>query len=629
MNSRKSVAARVLSLLCALGVSAAGQPGAFAVDRWIGLISPHFTAISNGEKDQSRKLLAEMERFRAAFLAIHSIDDSQLPPVRVVLLRDDRSFDPFRPVVNGKPVAAGGYFQRGYDYSMIAIKAELGAAGVYHEYFHFLTAEAERHWPAWLREGLATFYATFRSDGDSATLGSPLPAYLELLTRGELLPMERLVKIQDTGKEFNDVKATQHFYAQSWALVHYLVMSENMARRVQLARFVKLLAQGEKDDQAFVEAFGGPPESFALRLRDYVRKSFFNTMRVRVPAHPEDEISIFPIREGEASVHLGNLLMRQGRGDEARKHYQKALEDSPDLRAARIGLGLTDLCEMRFEEARELLEPYFKEGSADFFLSYHYAVALSELSHAFDWERGPLKTEDFERIAEPLRRSIRLRPNFPHAHYLLAALHLAAEVNLDEGIRLVRESLKEEPENDSFMDVLADLQLASGDWDAAEETLVRLTEGHDDRIAQTASDRLRRLGLLRAAKKRLADLGVHLELSGPPPRSTPGLGGQSELESKCLPPISDPDRTVLARGRLLRLDCGERDVFVVDVAGDQTRFIAADPAATAAFRCPFELDRPSCGELDYPATLYLPPEIEIDPESGAIKILAIKLAAPR
>ena len=107
-------------LLILLGTSS------LAKDKWIRLRSPHFEAFSNAGGKKSKKLLGELEQFRFVFFRLFGLDGTRQLPVRVMIFKNSRSFDPFKPVYEGKPTAVSGYFQAGNDYNLIAMEQASG-----------------------------------------------------------------------------------------------------------------------------------------------------------------------------------------------------------------------------------------------------------------------------------------------------------------------------------------------------------------------------------------------------------------------------------------------------------------------------------------------------------------------
>lgn len=116
---------------------------------------------------------------------------------------------------------------------------------------------------------MADYYstATVHRDRRHVLLGAPVPTHLAQLSRA-FVPVEQLVSTARTAKIW-DTEAGHTFYAESWALVHYLVRG-TPARGARITRFLQRLAEGEDEAAAFQRAIG-PPGVVDAELRRYIR----------------------------------------------------------------------------------------------------------------------------------------------------------------------------------------------------------------------------------------------------------------------------------------------------------------------------------------------------------------------
>jgi len=106
---------------------------------------------------------------------------------------------------------------------------------IFHEYVHFIidTNFGKSEVPPWFNEGLAEYYQTFMIEGDQkAKLGLPQSGHLQLLQQNKLIPLETLFKISNYALHQNANHSRSVFYAQSWALIHYLVDKSEFYRKL-------------------------------------------------------------------------------------------------------------------------------------------------------------------------------------------------------------------------------------------------------------------------------------------------------------------------------------------------------------------------------------------------------------
>ena len=96
---------------------------------------------------------------------------------------------------------------------------------VYHEFVHLLVNNSVRSMPLWFNEGLAEYYATFEVQrvGRIARPRNVQEDHV-LLLRDRFLPLESIVAVDHDSPLYNESDKTSIFYAESWALVHYLLM---------------------------------------------------------------------------------------------------------------------------------------------------------------------------------------------------------------------------------------------------------------------------------------------------------------------------------------------------------------------------------------------------------------------
>src|SRR5688572_13185080 len=234
-------------ILCFLFLADAGSSAAYAKDPWISVRSRNFFLIGDaGEKD-IRLVATKLEQFRDVFSRIlGGMKISSPVPTTVIVFKNDKSYKPFKI---GADVPA--YFQPGEDVNYITLTREqIGADEdkfrlIFHEYVHLLIDNTIVKTPAWYNEGLAEYYSTFMlADDRRAVLGRVIPGYVLFLRDQKLLPLRTLFAVDRSSPYYNEKDKGNVFYAQSWAVVHYLIVGNKGLRRTQMTRFLELLVAG-------------------------------------------------------------------------------------------------------------------------------------------------------------------------------------------------------------------------------------------------------------------------------------------------------------------------------------------------------------------------------------------------
>ena len=631
-----------------------------ARERWIRLSSPNFETVSNASEKKSRTLIRELEQFRQVFSELFHLTNDRVP-VTVFIFRNDKSFTPFKPVYEGKPATVAGFFQGGRDRNVIALNAtgsENPLHVIFHEYVHLLTSDTPYPWPLWVEEGLAEFYSTFQVRGRELKLGAPIPRHAETLRRTRMYSVENLFSIGHDSSEYNETRKQGVFYAQSWALVHYLMLHEKAKLRPQFVRFVQLLWRGVEPVEAFQQAIEVPFKALQSELQKYVRQHglFSQVFRLEV-APAADQIDVAELNKSKTQAHLGDLFYYMGRLGEAKIRYKEARRlDRPSL-PPREGLALIALREDDRETARGLLEETSEGGSRSYLVHYYYAeMLMDEVSR-----QSELSQAEFESISRPLREAVELAPAFDRPYYLLGRLYRQWGRDLDKGLGFIDRALVLKPRSDYYRVTRADLLLARQDYDDAEQLFRDLAESDEEGIRQYAQRELEYLTRLREQQKVQAEaeaerkrLLSELKRRGEPGKvaeevadssgertkstHTPALrsrkpekGSQSESEEsgppprQCKPTFTSVSGLVPMEGRLRRVDCSAASIqYVVEIDGQEVHTIGVDPTRPVLFSCSVHVQEMRCGTFGYNAVVYFEPGQKRDPETGALRVLAIE-----
>src|SRR5262245_7605217 len=295
--------------------------------RWIRLTSEHFVFVGDAGEGTIRTIAERLELFYEVISRIfyNGVTPSPVPTV-VLVFQNARSFAPYRPTFNGKPIEAAGYFAEGDDLNYIAVNAEQDTEAhglIFHEYTHFLLNTAVGDVPPWIGEGLAEFYETFSSIGTrSAMIGAPSRDNLRVLQENTLLTIPQLIAVTHDSPMYNEGNRRGVFYAQSWALVHYLTFGAP-ARAKQLTTSLQAPSQAVGSADASTEALGRATSGLHGSLLAYVRPMGFKARRFTFEEKitTEGGLKGVVISDQEAAGYLGELIARfPARVDEARAY---------------------------------------------------------------------------------------------------------------------------------------------------------------------------------------------------------------------------------------------------------------------------------------------------------------------
>ena len=471
---KRKIVPLALSLCLILAVS---QQPVTAKDSWVSVRTKNFLLVGNaGEKD-IRKVGLKLEQFREVFTHLFPKIKFNTPvPTTVVVFKSDSSYAPFKPGPN-----IAGHFQPGPDVNYIALTTEVRGeqdpfSVIFHEYTHLLVENTFANAPVWFNEGLAEYYSTFSiTDDQKFRLGSPISNHVFLLRDSKMLPLRTLFEVDHKSPHYNEKNKQGIFYAESWALMHYLIIGK-VGKVEQLGKFTELLGTKVPMEQAFQQAFGMPFEAMEKELRDYVRKDRYNV----IDGHFEHKLEldtdtqVAPLSEAEAQAYLGDLLVHSRRAD-AYKYLENALKLDPNLGMAHASLGMAYFYEGKVKEAYASLERAVAGNSQNYLAHYYYAFTLSR-NAAGDAPVTGYSPEVAAKIREHLQKAIALRPDYPESYNLLAFVSVVTGVGVDEAIASMKSVLNNARGRRDFMIMLAQLYMRKQDMKSARGLLEQVMQ---------------------------------------------------------------------------------------------------------------------------------------------------------
>ena len=417
-----------------------------AADSWVEVRSPNFIVVSNsGEKD-ARNTAIRFEQIRALFReAMPAATQHQTPPITILALKDEHSLSLVLPEYWTKGhFHPAGIFENGMNQFYIAI--ELDAQGsnpystIYHEYYHSLSMPYFPDMPTWLSEGLADYFGHSEVDTKTATLGQPAPELIYQLTMSSLIPLDQLFRVDRSSPYYNEESKTTIFYAESWALVHYLMIGDRGIHQSMLRTYLQELSQGTPPDQAAAKAFGNL-KKLGSALNDYVARNSFYEMHYPAPARTaESELKTRVISEAEADAYEGGFLATRGRDDDASKFLNRSIALDPKIGLARQNLALAQFDLGRRQEAlasaSQAIDLDPQSSLARFFRAYlSFAEAPGQAN---------------PQIEDDLHRVIQASPEFAPPYGLLAVYLVNQRKNLPEALTLAHSAIALEPGNSEF-----------------------------------------------------------------------------------------------------------------------------------------------------------------------------------
>ena len=479
-------------LLVALAALSCATP--VARSGWIRVQTPNFELVSSADESTTAEIADGLELFRAsvAFVTGGARVEPRIPTL-VYVFGDTPTFERFAP----RPDLGGFMLQRPHRNFLVidAGRREGARTTAYHEYLHFVLRNgAAVPYPAWYDEGLSDFLSTIEERDDDVVVGLIPQARGRWILYGSPLSLRRIMTAESTLDWSSSARS--RFYAQSWALTHFLFLGHRVGfprRDAELRRYLALLKQGEAPEEACENAFG---VSFEELERDYLAYTAegrmpytrFARSRLDVPSGRR----VTPLPDAERGVLLGELALALGERwrEEARRWLAWAAYEDPASGRAQALLALAlgpDDPESERHAARAIeLAPDDAE--------VRRAVGESRLDRAAAESDPTAAVRLADEARAHFRRSIELDPTQVAALAGLGTAQLVvATGDPEEALTALETAHARLPADRSIALALGQLRLEAGARREARQLLASLpARSHGDPAGRDERDRLER-----------------------------------------------------------------------------------------------------------------------------------------
>jgi Tfp pilus assembly protein PilF len=487
---------RRILLLCVLCAAPCTQAWA-ASEQWFQVTSPHFTVVTDSSDKQGRHILDQFERMRWLFQTLFpksKVDPSN--PIVVLALRNAKSFQSLEPAVylaKGQ-ITLGGLFLSARDTNYVLLRLDAEGdhpfAVIYHEYTHLQFKDAAGWMPLWLNEGYAEFIQNTEIRNKEVYLGEASPEDIFYLRQNRLLPLPVLFKVDHASPYYHEEEKASVFYAESWALVHYLEITDRQNETNRLRDYINLVSQHQDPVTAAETAFGDLKKLQAA-LEAYIGASSFKQFVVSSAAAPIDESSYQskPITGPQADAIRADVLVYVQRTQDARSLLDEVLKADPGNAQAHLTLAYLESRDGDMNAARKSYQEAAKLDPASYLANYYFAQSAM---------RGGSGANDPE-VESSLRAAIRINPNFAPAYDMLGGLFAMRHENLDEAHTLLLHAIQLEPRNLAYrMNASSELMTMSRYDDAAAVLRSALQVASNPREVAMVNSRLKQIESIQA-----------------------------------------------------------------------------------------------------------------------------------
>lgn len=408
---------------------------------WIEVRSQHFRVLSDGSDKDARRMAREFEQMRAVFSRqFPTLRLDSGAPLLVLAVRDENGMKALAPARwKNKGAKPAGMFLHGWEKNFALVRLDTvsreGYEVIYHEYTHSLIHMNFRLCPLWLNEGLADFFANTRFQKDKIYIGAP-NRRTQIFSQKPLIPLDEFLSLTQSSPYYHDEDKVQRFYAESWALTHFLMMSPEMDHGKRFGKYFQLLQTGEDQKKIFEKEIGEPRE-IQSKLYLYIRQPKLPARVIDSPQHTEEaEFALRRLNVAETEAELSTFYLWEHDYESARKLLEDALKADGKMALAHENMGLLYFSEGKDAEALSEFNRAY-ELDNKLYLSLFYRTMLSPI---------PLSNlpTDREAFRAALMKVVDLNPQFAPAFIQYAFLELR-QGNPDHALGLSRRAEQLEP----------------------------------------------------------------------------------------------------------------------------------------------------------------------------------------
>jgi hypothetical protein len=419
---------RLSALLLGASLSTgSGLPARAAEPQWKRVDTPNFVVIGTQSEKQLTAIGLQFENFREALTRLLSARaTSTAVPTIVMAFPNDKSWERFRPLYNGKRVDLGGLFVPRQDVNYVLLGPPDSTDSwhaVFHEYSHLIISNIAPNLPPWLNEGLAEYYSSFELSGNGrqVKLGLPIISHYRTLSEGSWLSIDELVGTTHDSSQYNEGSRRSTFYAESWLLAHMLLHGEP-DRSGLIGKYAEAMMLGASPQKAWTQVFG--EDDLLSDLRRYGSRRLLAARQFTLPEQIA-RASGAPVLLSRAQTDstFGELLVALDDPEAAVAEFAQALTEDPSLTRAAAGAA----------NAKRASGPATALPSASDWLDDYMLAA--DLLHGFvrDTAGRPLARAALERV-------VKSHP-FPNAYAMLAETSDSVSPDVIAGLTQAHEAV--------------------------------------------------------------------------------------------------------------------------------------------------------------------------------------------
>jgi len=422
---------------------------------WVEIRTPDFIVMSDGGEKTARKVLDEFVEARRVFQA--TMPNARLGtgiPIRILAARDSQSFPKLLPEFppDRRRTQPNGQFTAGPEKIHIAIRTNVSGKvpyeEIYQDYARQILKVSYRNLPPWMQVGFENVYGSMIFTDKGAQLGRPDPEDMSVLFESPLLPLDLVLHVDHTSPYYTAGDKNTVFFAESKALVHFLLTDPQMSSQKVLDRYFDLVEHGGDAVQAARQAFGDLAQ-LQSRLDAYIKLVNGPPAEITIAGGSDSAGAARTLSAAEADARIGEFWANRGRRDDAQSKLEDALTAEPTLALAEQCLGFLMLQQSQMNEADKHFTKAVELDPNDG-LTF-YGRGLVAMSRAGLAAAPPDAVNAFE-------RSVSLNPDFAPGWFYLSSVYSSGTETLQKALAAAQRAVALAPGVTGYQSQLASIQ---------------------------------------------------------------------------------------------------------------------------------------------------------------------------
>jgi hypothetical protein len=312
-----------------------------ANEKWILVRSKHFLFVSSAGERRTEDIAAGLETLAAALMQVSPRFSAAPVETRVFIFSRHREAQPyFDMLVGQKDAHVSGVFVSSKSMGSMIIESREGWGEdrtPFHELIHYLITNSGTRPPLWLEEGLAEYFSNAELRNGSIRAGAPIAQHEQMLKQRRLIPLSEVFTIKTESDVYTHAETQRAFYAESWALVAWLIRTNPDA----FYDFLHDVEEGKDIEQSlrvrYKRSLDDMQRAFDVST---VQPSYGTALKV---PNVDATVTTTPLDRADLLYRLGKFLGQvEDVNRDAERHFREALAINPAHARSLAALGQYD-----------------------------------------------------------------------------------------------------------------------------------------------------------------------------------------------------------------------------------------------------------------------------------------------